>query len=734
VCGVGNTQQQKVNSIHTGLAHQRWRTAGRTVPGSNAADLRRWAILQKLQLRSAGFTTAAISGAGWSSLGPLPLPSDASGMGLQDYNWVSGRATAIAIDPNDITGNTVFVGGAYGGLWKSVNAGTFSSNPDAAMWTPLTDDQATLAIGAIAVQPQITNPNANNSVVLAGTGETNSSADSYYGLGILRSTNGGQSWTLISQDATGTRSFAGLGFSRIAFSLANPNLVAAGTGFASEGIVEGLENPVGPNRGIYYSTDAGASWHVASVTDSGVSISPASVSSVVYNGAAGKFYAAIRFHGFYSSSDGINWTMLAVEPGIGLTAAACPAQAVQPSGCPVYRGEIAVVPNRAGPSNMGEMYAWYVDANDLDQGIWKTTNGGCSWLQVNDSGIANCGDLLGGCGSEQATDSLALAAVPNGTATDIYAGAINLYKCTITNAVPNCSGTGNNTFMNLTHVYGCSDVAKVHPGQHGIDFLVSGGTALLYFANDGGIYRALDGFIGLRTGSCGLNNQFDSLNAMLGPMTQFVSLAGSSTDPNLIFGGTQDNGAPATAFSQSGDSWVNVNAGDVGFATINPNNENEWFLSTPPDSGSRANLFRCANGANCHSQDFASDHVVDSNSVGGDAGAFDLPFIFDHANSGTLLVATCRIWRGSSTGGSFSLLSPSFESGGTGVCTGTETNLVRTIAAGGPVDSNGLSQVAYAGTNGEGPNISVSPAGGHVWVTTNSDGGPRSLGGPHGSD
>ena len=74
--------------------------------------------------------------------------------------------------------------------------------------------------------------------MLAGTGETNSSADSYYyGLGILRSIDGGKSWTLISQDISGSRSFAGLGFSQIAFSTANPNLAVAGAGSASEGIV-----------------------------------------------------------------------------------------------------------------------------------------------------------------------------------------------------------------------------------------------------------------------------------------------------------------------------------------------------------------------------------------------------------------------------------------------------------------------------------------------------------------
>jgi hypothetical protein len=704
-------------------AREQWQSRWRSIAGTNAADLQRRAIAQKIKMRSAVSAAALGSGAGWSSLGPSPLPSDASGIGLQDYNWVSGRVTAVAIDSNDATGNTIFVGGACGGLWKSVNAGTLSPNPSAVTWTALTDDQATLAIGAIAIQPQSANPSPSKSVVLAGTGETNSSGDSYYGLGILRSAEGGQNWTLISQDVSGLHSFSGLGFSHLAFSSADPNLVVAGAGSASEGIIEGLENPAAVDRGLYYSTDAGVSWQLATATDSGASISPASVSSVVYNAAAARFFAAIRFHGFYSSLDGINWTRLATQPGNGLSAASCPAQAVQPSSCSIYREEIPVVPNRAGPSNLGEMYVWYVDANDVDQGIWKTTNGGASWVPVNDSGITNCGDLLGGCGTEQGTDSLALAAVPNGTATDVYAGAINLYKCTITNAVPNCSGTGHNTFVNLTHVYGCSDIAKVHPGQHAIDFLVGNGAALLYFANDGGIYRALDGFTGLITGNCGSANRFDSLNAALGPLTQFVSVSQSSTDASLVFGGTEENGAPATGFSQSGGNWVSVNAGDVGSTAVNSSNDNEWFLATPPDSVTGVNVLRCANGISCHSQDFANDQVADSNSVGGDSGPFDLSFILDPASSGTLLIGTCKIWRESSGGGSFSLLSPDFENGGTGVCSGTETNFVRAIAAGGPVDSNSYSQVIYAGTNGDDPLVPASPAGGRVWVTTNSDGG-----------
>ena len=707
-------------------ARERWYAVGRT--GQGTADLRWRAIQQKLRLRSTSRAATAFAtfGPGWNSLGPLPLPSDASGAGVQDYGWVSGRVTAVAIDANDASGNTVFVGGAYGGVWKSTNAGALSTNPAAVTWTPLTDDQLTLAIGAIAVQPQGTSPDPNKSIVLVGTGETNSSADSYYGLGILRSTDGGSHWALISQDASGTYSFAGLGLSQIEFSKANPRLVVAAAASASHGIVEGLESPLGANRGLYYSTDAGATWNAATISDSGGTVSGASATSVIFNAASGKFYAAVRYHGFYASTDGANWARLATQPGPGLGSAACPVQALQPSTCPIYRGMISVVPNRAGASGLGEMYVWYVNDSDANQGIWSSSNGGVSWSRIDDTAITNCGDPFGGCGTAQGSYNLTLAAVPNGAATDLYAAATNLYKCTIYSGSSACNGSGANTFVNLTHVYGCSDIAKVHPNQHAIDFFVSNGTALMFFANDGGIYRALDGFTGLTTGMCGLSNHFDNLNATLGPMTQFVSIAQSATDPSLLWGGTQGNGAPATSFLQSGGQWNNVNAGDVGFTAINPSDDSEWFLSMPPDAISGVNLFRCWNGINCHTQDFQNDPIASSTSVGGDGGPFSLAFILDPGNPGTMVLGTCRVWRGSSSGGSFSQLSPNFEVGGNGACSGTETNMVRALAAGGPRDNAGNSLVIYAGTDGEGPSIPTMPPGGHVWVTTNATGGPNS--------
>ncbi len=624
---------------------EQWFMRGRTLPGQATAALRYQAHLRKMQMRAARKAALQIQGlagvstisGSWTPLGPSPLASDATGFGGQDYGAVSGRATSVAVDPADPTGNTVYVGGAYGGVWKSSNARSFS--PTNVIWTPVTEHEATLAVGAIAIQPQPVNPVPARSVILVGTGETNSSADSYYGLGILRSADAGMSWNLITQDSTG-RSFAGMGFSKIAFSTANPNLAVAAVASASQGILENLGNPSTVNRGIYYSANGGISWTYASMTDSGVSIAPGSATSVVFNSVTREFFAAMRSHGIYSSSDGLHWTRLANQPGAGLSAGFCPANPSS-SSCAIYRGEIAAVPGR------NEMYVWYEMEMKPTRASGRPRTAAHPGPNLT-TPLTNCGDSFGGCGTQQGFYNLQLAAVPNGaTATDLYAGAINLYKCTLTSLSPACGSTGANRFLNLTHVYGCppnfGSIAHVHPDQHGIDFLVINSQAIMYFANDGGIYRALDGYAGLTSGTCGSSNLFDSLNQTLGSMTQFVSFSQHPTDPNIILGGTQDNGSPATASSQNNTSWLNVNSGDGGFNEINPTNPTEWFTAN-----TNVSIQKCSSGIACHAQDFQI--VVDNSTVGGDSVGFYTPYILDPQNSGELLVGTCRIWRGTTTG------------------------------------------------------------------------------------
>ena len=160
-----------------------WFFRGRLVRGLPSADLRRRAYQAKLQMRAqhaAAFATAHVTGplglssGSWTPLGPMPLASDASGNGAQDYQQVSGRATAIAIDPADLTGNTIYIGGAQSGVWKSANAANNTASNVA--WSPVTDDQATLSIGAIAIQPGNADP--TKTVILAATGEAHTATTS----------------------------------------------------------------------------------------------------------------------------------------------------------------------------------------------------------------------------------------------------------------------------------------------------------------------------------------------------------------------------------------------------------------------------------------------------------------------------------------------------------------------------------------------------------------------------
>jgi hypothetical protein len=380
------------------------------------------------------------------------------------------------------------------------------------------------------------------------------------------------------------------------------------------------------------------------------------------------------------------------------------------------------------------MYVWFIsldsNGNPVDQGIWKTMNAGLSWTQINDSGITNCeiNNNTLGCGVQQGDYNLELLAVPScpngaqtcaGNPTDLYAGAINLYKCSMNSSNAVCTNT---PFMNLTHVYGCNPLgapAHVHPDQHALAYMIqSSGTDLMYVANDGGINRALDGYTGLATGSCFGVNQFDDLNQNLGSMTQFVSFSEHATDPNTLLGGTQDNGSPASVSATTSSGWGNVLSGDGGYNAID-SSSNHWFASTPdyPPGGGNLNIQECSAGMNCNDGSFLS--VVASFDVGGDDGGFYFPYILDPQSAASLLLGTCRVWRGPRSGGPFTALSLNFETLGSGTCAGTEVNVVRAVASGGPSDTNG-SKVIYATTDGPGPNGSSAPIGGNVWVTTNA--------------
>jgi len=181
------------------------------------------ALRQRDELRRAqGFRDNTIT---WTSLGPI------SGYYFS-YGNISGRTTTVKYDPNNP--NVIYIGAAFGGMWKSTNGGT--------SWIPKTDFETSLASGALAIDP------TNSNIIYYGTGEATYSGASYYGRGLLKSTDGGTTWTNYT---SGLQAFTY--FSRIVIRPNYPNQLLAALGNRSSPSATG---------GLYRSTNGGATWSV----------------------------------------------------------------------------------------------------------------------------------------------------------------------------------------------------------------------------------------------------------------------------------------------------------------------------------------------------------------------------------------------------------------------------------------------------------------------------------------
>jgi hypothetical protein len=177
-------------------------------------------------------------GARWTSIGPTgtSLPQNSS----TAVPWTSGRVQAVAVDPGNAS--HWLIGAAAGGVWETVDAG--------ATWAPKTDNQASLAMGRIAFAPS--SPN----VTYAGTGEFGGLIGNvcYYGAGLLKSTDGSTTWTLLAP-----ATFAGTTFTSLRVHVTNPDIVLAATAPGVAGRAW-IPIPSAPPTGILKSTDGGATW------------------------------------------------------------------------------------------------------------------------------------------------------------------------------------------------------------------------------------------------------------------------------------------------------------------------------------------------------------------------------------------------------------------------------------------------------------------------------------------
>ena len=192
----------------------------------------------------------------WDSIGPDTLNVDKFGTQsfIKPTQW-SGRETAVTMGHCPNNGDcTLFIGAAGGGVWRTNNALTKQPN-----WKQVSADIPTNAIGSMAVDPN----DATGRTVYAGTGEGNASGDSEAGLGLYKSTDEGDHWSLVpgSVAVANNRSIVW-----VAVQPGNANHILLGTrsGTRGEGSnstsVGAVGTPTLPTLGVYASTDGGATF------------------------------------------------------------------------------------------------------------------------------------------------------------------------------------------------------------------------------------------------------------------------------------------------------------------------------------------------------------------------------------------------------------------------------------------------------------------------------------------
>jgi Abnormal spindle-like microcephaly-assoc'd, ASPM-SPD-2-Hydin len=664
---------------------------------------------------TSGNTTSANT---WQPLGP-------SAVQTPDFGLVTGRVAAIALDPSDPTGNHVYLGTTGGGVWVANNAAV--STPSSIVFTPLTDSvaalggaaDASISIGALTVQP------GGTGVILAGTGDPNDVLDSYYGAGILRSTDGGNTWSLIQQttdeedglsltDVT----FAGQGFAGFAWSTANSQLVVAAVSQAFEGTLVDADWPPLTFEGLFYSTDSGATWHLATITDGGGEIvqgptSPigsqgSAATAVVWNPVRQLFVAAVRFHGYYQSPDGVTWTRMAAQPGTELTSQMCPTNFGQIGSiaCPIYRGALAVNPQT------GDTFAWTVDLNNQDQGLWQDpcvlSGATCSNPTVTFATQWNTAALETSTTEGAATIldgdyNLTLAAVPSQQDTLVMAGANDLWKCSLAMSCAWRNTTNSTTCMS----------AQVAEYQHSLAWNIANPLEI-FLGNDSGLWRSVDA-IGETGSACAATDSthFQNLNGSLGSLAEVVSVPPVVTSPYALLAGLGDNGTAGVKNTSAAAVWPQILSGYGGPVAIDLSNETNWYVN---DQAGVA-IYGCSQSAACTPASFGVSPVVTDADVGGDGDTMPTPapFLVDPLDDSQLLIGTCRVWRGPASGSGWSAsnaISPILDSGATGVpCNGD--GLIRSMAA---LALSASSEIIYVGTYGAASNGANLP--GHILSAT----------------
>ncbi len=427
---------------------------------------------------------------------------------------VGGRTKSIALNPQNPY--TLFAGSASGGLWRSYTDGIGST-----AWTHINTGFPVLGVNAIAIHP------ADSNIIYIGTGEVYAYQNSIgglnirttrgsYGIGILKTTNYGVTWTKSLDWSYNQRR----GVQVIKFNPANPNVIYAGT-----------------SEGLYKSTDAGSSWNQIHnvIMTYDIAINQTNPDLIVIScgnlGSTG--------YGIYRSSDGgVNWTKIT-------------------NGLPSsWEGKVHLSPFAANPNIL---YASIGKGTATGAGtvLCKSYNFGLSWTTVNSS-------------SDYATYQgwYSHFVVPHPTdSTKILCGGIDIWKSTNGGNTLTTKSSWSAWYLNTTPpIGGPEGPPNYSHADHHCYVIDPTNSNIVYFGNDGGIFRTSD--FGETFAGC--NGGYQT--------TQFYKRIGVGQKDSLIaVGGLQDN---ASVVYSGSTAWRRVGGGDGCCSGISWTNNDTMYSSS----------------------------------------------------------------------------------------------------------------------------------------------------------
>ncbi len=341
---------------------------------------------------------------------------------------IGGRMLCVAISPADTS--VLWAGAAGGGLWKSTNGGLGST-----AWVNVPTGFQTVGVSSIAID------SANTNIMYIGTGEvygytaalnglSTRTTRGSYGIGILKSTNGGANWTK-SLDWTYAQN---RGVADLVMNPRNSNTVYSAT-----------------SEGIYKTINGGTNWTQVFTGQMVMDLEIDRIDTNIIYAGVGNLSSATQ--GIYQSTNsGANWTELANGlPGTNTGRVTLTSYAGN------HRTVFAVIGSRT--SSAGTV------------GVYRTTDQGATWTQTSDG----TPDFL----EDQGWYASGLKVKDNDSSQILFSG-VNFYKSTdygVTLTQVTSTNTSAANYMHVDHHHIISNPYDANK---------------IYVATDGGIYRSFD--------------------------------------------------------------------------------------------------------------------------------------------------------------------------------------------------------------------------------------------------